>query len=119
MTTPPEDSRQDPDEDTLEQLQNRIWHDWAYNYEGYERFADADRLYSILLPAWEEFDATGQIPSWCGVDFLRAWAFYLARGLHWSTDGEYERPWRPVMYALATHPHASGNDIPPMLHGRY
>lgn len=56
---------------------------WALTYEGYARMAHSlETLREVLRPAMAEHAATGRIPEWCGVDLLRAWAFYRQREHH-------------------------------------
>lgn len=53
---------------------------WAHTYDGYQRLAsDPQALGDLLRPARDAYDRTREVPPWCGVDFLRGWAFYLAR----------------------------------------
>ena len=43
--------------------------DWAHSYNGYERIADSpERLTAVIRPMADEYDRTGVIPEWAGVD---------------------------------------------------
>lgn len=95
-------------EPTIAELQ------WALAYNGYERIAqDPNALYNLLRPAVAAYETTGRIPDWCGVDFLRAWAFYRQREHHHVGHGPMARDWNAVLEALRNHPAATAKDIPP------
>lgn len=89
---------------------------WAHTYSAYERLAGGDEgptaLARLLEPAWREFERTGRVPDWCGVDLLRGWAFYLTRadrfggGYDLSPGGPKVREWQAVLERIAAHPSA-------------
>lgn len=94
---------------------------WAHVYNGYERLARSpEALLRLLEPARDEWVRTGCIPEWCGVDFLRGWAFYTTRadrhggGYGLEPGGSLLAEWNAVLAALATHPAANGGDVPPL-----
>ena len=94
---------------------------WAHVYDGYLRLASPpDALFSLIEPAQLEWQHTGRIPDWCGVDFLRGWAFYITRadrhggGYGLVPGGSMVAEWRDVLRAIATHRGARGEDVPPM-----
>lgn len=90
--------------------------DWALTYDGYARIAaDPNALLRVLTPAMEEFDRTGRVPAWAGVDLLRAWVFYRQREAHHNGSGEMARDWEPILDALRHHRDASDEDRPPPL----
>jgi hypothetical protein len=93
---------------------------WAHLYDGYQRLASPpDALFALIEPAQREFERTGRIPDWCGMDFLRGWAFYITRadrhgrGYGLAPSGSMLAEWRAVLRAIAVHPGALGEDIPP------
>lgn len=93
---------------------------WAHSYDGYRRLAGTpEALDRLIEPAREEWRRTGCVPDWCGVDFLRGWAFYTARadrhggGYGLDPSGYLVQEWNAVLGALATHPAAIGVDLPP------
>lgn len=88
--------------------------DWALTYDAYERIADdPNALLQVLTPALSEYETTGRVPSWAGVDLLRAWAFYRQREAHHTGFGEVTRDWDDVLDAIRNHPGATASDIPP------
>ena len=97
---------------------------WAHTYSAYERLAGGQQgpraLARLLEPAWREFERTGRVPEWCGVDLLRGWAFYLARedrfdgGYLLDAGGAKAREWEAVLEQIAAHPSARGADVPPL-----
>jgi hypothetical protein len=96
---------------------------WVRFYDGYRRLADSpERLGGLLVEARREFASSGAIPSWCGVDFLKGWAFYVAREDSHATggysisdpDSETYAEWHAVLAALAAHSAAELEDRPPM-----
>lgn len=87
---------------------------WAQMYDGWARFASSHDAYQRLLePATREYEATGRIPEWCGVDLLRAWAFVRQREHHNAGGGPMAGDWDAVLDALRRHPDATGSDLPP------
>ncbi len=87
---------------------------WALKYDGYERFSqDMSAYYELLRPAMSTYEATGRIPEWCGVDLLRAWAFYRQREHHNLGHEPMARDWDDVLDAIRRHPAAKKRDLPP------
>ena len=87
---------------------------WALTYDGYARFAHSpEALLEVLRPAMAEHAATKQIPEWCGVDFLRAWAFYRQREHHHVGHGPIAQDFYDVLEAIRRHPKARKRDLPP------
>jgi hypothetical protein len=60
-----------------------------------------------------EHAATKRIPEWCGVDFLRAWAFYRQREHHHVGHGPVAEDFFDVLEAVRRHPKATQGDLPP------
>lgn len=82
---------------------------WAHTYDGYQRLAsDPQALGDLLRPARDAYDRTREVPPWCGVDFLRGWAFYLARVDRFAGGGTLGDEWESVLEALRQHPSANG-----------
>src|SRR5665648_355806 len=56
---------------------------WAVQYDGYGRLAgdhkSHEALGRLIDPAREEWRRAGRVPDWCGVDFLRGWAYFMVR----------------------------------------
>jgi len=95
---------------------------WASEYNAYERLARSpEELFRLIEPARAEWTDSGHVPSWCGVDLLRGWAFYLVRadrhggGYSLEPNGSVVAEWRAVMNALATHRAAVPADRPPLV----
>lgn len=90
---------------------------WALGYNGYERFASShdggDAYHRLLQPAMREYEATGRVPDWCGVDLLRAWAFYRQREHHMDGISPMAEDWDAVLDAIRRHPAARASDLPP------
>lgn len=87
---------------------------WAQKYNGYERIARDPRSLGLLLgPAMAEYEQTRRIPEWCGVDFLRAWAFYRHREHHMDGIGPIAADFDAVLEAIRLHPAARKRDLPP------
>lgn len=90
---------------------------WALDYNGYERFAGGtggtEVFIRLLQPAMREYEATGRVPDWCGVDLLRAWAFYRQREHHMDGLGPMAPDWDAVLDAIRRHPAATSSDLPP------
>ena len=59
------------------------------------------------------YEASGRIPEWCGVDLLRAWAFYRQREHHNLGHSPMADDWNDVLNAIRRHPAARDGDIPP------
>ncbi|PRY52242.1 hypothetical protein BCF74_13421 [Knoellia remsis] len=75
-------------------MTNRVSHEqimWIHEYNAYDRLARTpEKLYELIRPAHEHFEHTGRVPDWCGTDFLRGWAFYLARAdRHAGAEGSH------------------------------
>lgn len=88
--------------------------EWALSYDGYQRLASTpDKLERLLRSARNSLRAHGVVPDWCGVDFLRGWAFYLARADHQAGGDTLGDDWQAVLRALANHPEAGPADRPP------
>lgn len=98
---------------------------WAHTYDGYERLAGGpdggpSALAQLLEPAWREYEQSSRVPSWCGVDLLRGWAFYLTRadrhggGYDLAEDGSKLREWEAVLTRVAEHPSARPEERPPL-----
>ena len=91
---------------------------WAQRYNFYERLADGDNIYALLTPAIREFESTGCIPDWAGVDLLRGWASFLCRSHRWSggvrTILEQYPEFALIIEALSNHPAAKARDKPPL-----
>ena len=93
---------------------------WAHQYRGYDRFATVDAYSPLITPAELEYERTGRIPAWCGVDYLRAWAFMLARRERHSGTWAFAlslgflAKWNALMQAIYDHPAASADDRPPL-----
>lgn len=88
--------------------------DWALGYDGYRRLAGSPaKLEKLLRSARNSYTASGRVPEWCGVDFLRGWAFYLARADYFAGGGTFGREWVDVLQALDGHPDAGPTDRPP------
>lgn len=86
---------------------------WALTYDGYARMAASpEALYEILRPAVAEHASTGRIPDWCGVDFLRAWAFYRQREHHHIGHGRVAPDFYDVLEAIRRHSSATKRDLP-------
>ena len=87
---------------------------WAHNYDGYARMAhDPAALERLLVGAREEYRRSGVVPPWCGVDYLKAWAFYLTRADRHAGGGTLNDEWESVLEALRRHARASAADKPP------
>ena len=87
---------------------------WALTYDGYSRMAySPEILCELLRPAMAEHAATKRIPEWCGVDFLRAWAFYRQREFHHVGHGPIAKDFDDVLEAIRRHPAAKKHDLPP------
>lgn len=61
----------------------------AMTYNGYERWGeDPEYLQLLLSPVTREWDAAGVIPSWAGLDTLRALLFLEFRTDYFSGGSE-------------------------------
>jgi uracil-DNA glycosylase len=90
--------------------------EWAHHYDGYGRLANTPtKLGRLLQPARNSFQSHGRVPEWCGVDFLRGWAFYLVRADRHMGGGALGEEWVAVLDALRGHPEAALDDRPPRL----
>lgn len=87
--------------------------DWAHRYNGYERLASSmNALGELLQPVRKEYQRSGRVPEWCGVDLLRGWAFGLVRAERiWGMDPD---EFHAVLNALRRHPAATPADVPPL-----
>jgi uracil-DNA glycosylase len=99
-----------PLEDAATQAEVR----WALSYDGYRRLASTpEKLEKVLRSARNSFASRRAVPDWCGVDFLRGWAFYLVRADRHAGGGTLSTEWGAVLDALNVHPHAHVGDRPP------
>ncbi len=88
--------------------------EWALTYDGYRRLASSpEKLEKVLRSARNSYVSRSAVPDWCGVDFLRGWAFYLVRADYQRRGGTLSEEWRAVLHALRVHPNASEGDRPP------
>jgi uracil-DNA glycosylase len=87
---------------------------WALSYDGYLRMAASpEALREVLRPAMAEYAVTGRVPEWCGVDFLRAWAFYRQREHNHVGHGPIAQDFYDVLEAVRGHAAAKKADLPP------
>lgn len=99
---------------------------WVSTYDGYARLASSpEQLERLLAPARAEYASARGVPSWCGVDLLKGWAFLLYRRDRFDGGRELGDPvgrgrqeWDAVLAALAAHPAAQPGDIPPGVRAR-
>jgi hypothetical protein len=89
-------------------------------YGGYQRLeSPPDALRVLIESTQREWERTGRIPAWRGFDFLREPAFHITRadrhggGYGLAPGGSTLAEWRAVVRAIADHPGASGEPIPP------
>jgi hypothetical protein len=88
--------------------------EWAHTYDGYRRLASSpEKLEKLLHSARNSFASRGRVPAWCGVDFLRGWAFYLVRADRHMGGGSLTVEWDAVFAAIVRHPDATTADRPP------
>ena len=75
---------------------------FAGTYNAYERWADSpNTLLKMLGPIRRKWESTGQIPSWAGLDALRALMFYEYRADYFSGGSEEgQRHIRQVLEAI-------------------
>lgn len=98
-----------------------VFLDWALTYDGYRRLASGpDDLTVLVSHGRDAYERTGEVPRWCGVDFLRGWIFWLARRDHFDGYGHLvqhgtgaNRELIAVVAALRAHPDAGPEDLPP------
>ncbi len=87
---------------------------WAGQYNAYQRMA-SEHLYEILRPLREDFEATGEVPDWAGVDLLRAWAFILVRAhRHGGGYGPLGKDFYAAVDAVLRHPAVRPDEKPPV-----
>lgn len=99
----------------MEELASQPEIEWAESYDAYARLAGGPaELWALIEPAHRHLRETGDVPGWCGVDFLRGWAFLLTRPAAERPGVEpLERDWFAVLDAISAHPHARLQDLPP------
>lgn len=104
-----------------DQYESRLF-EWAHKYNGFARLARSpENLAGVLGPLLREFECTGRIPDWAGVDLLRGWAFHLARsyrflGHPYPLLDEYPE-FATIVEAIENHPDAKVRDRPPSRSG--
>jgi len=100
----------------VEELASHAEIEWANSYDAYARVAsDPAVLWSLIEPAHRHLREQGEVPTWCGVDFLRAWAFLLTRPATERPPVEpLERDWFAILDAIAAHPGTRLQDLPPV-----
>lgn len=93
---------------------------WARQYDGYGRLAGDHQshhpLKQLINPAREEWRRSGQVPDWCGVDFLRGWAYFLVQvgSPALEPSGPEGPEFVAVLNAVASHPQAMPAEVPPL-----
>ena len=95
--------------------------DWALSYDGYQRLAASpDDLRQVIQGGRDSYSRDGVVPTWCGVDYLRGWIFYLARQDHHEGYGhlvtsgfDANKELIAVVGALRAHCAATARDVPP------
>ena len=106
------DSRRRADEDFETALK-----EWIDRYNGYERIArEPDQLRQIIGPMVGDYSRNRTIPSWSGVDLLKAWAFHIARShnLACTTPALLQECHPEIVLiadAIRKHPSAEGEDM--------
>ncbi len=94
---------------------------WAHRYNGYARLAGGpQQLGAVVEPLRAEFESTGGIPDWAGVDLLRGWAFLLVRAHRHGGYGPLIEEFPQIVAiadAVARHPGATEDDRPPTRSG--
>ena len=92
--------------------------EWAHSYDGYERFA-AEHWSDLLQPLRAKAKEESEIPSWVGLDLLRAWAFFMARSHNWTCMSDSYLGCHDEIYAIAyavqNHRAARKDDLPPLI----
>ena len=64
--------------------------DYAREYNAYERWADTtEALESLLDPVRREWQATGVLPTWAGIDTLRALLFFEYRADYFAGGSDF------------------------------
>jgi hypothetical protein len=97
----------------MEELASQVEIEWASTYDGYARIAATpEALWAVVEPAHRHLKQTGEVPGWCGVDLLRAWAFLLTRDDRPPGVG-LGTAWFAVLDAISAHPAARLQDLPP------
>ena len=102
----------------MEELASQAEIEWASSYDAYARIdATPEMLWAVVEPAHRHLQRTGEVPGWCGVDLLRAWAFLLTRddlpaGVA-SAGAGLGGAWFAVLDAVRAHPEARLQDLPP------
>lgn len=77
-------------------------------------------LERVIEPARREWARTCRVPEWCGVDFLRGWAFHIVRadrhagGYGLEPGGSDEPEFEALLRAIDTHPGITSADRPPL-----
>lgn len=93
---------------------------WAVQYDGYGRLAgdhkSHEALGRLIDPAREEWRRAGRVPDWCGVDFLRGWAYFMVRVGRPALEptGPEGPEFVAVLNAAASHPQATPAEVPPL-----
>jgi hypothetical protein len=97
-------------EPDLEGLQIR----WAHRYNAYNRLAfESADLERLLQSIREQYRRNSTVPSWCGIDLLKGWIFYLVREDHFAGGGTLDQEFQDVLGAISRHPYAEPGDVPP------
>lgn len=87
---------------------------WTHRYNGYQQLAhEPYDLEQLLQPARDAYERQREVPDWCGIDFLKGWAFYLVRSDHFAGGGTLGREYQEVLRAIARHPGLGTGDTPP------
>ena len=98
---------------------------WAHTYNGYDRLAGGveggpEALARVLEPAWREYQGSSRVPTWCGVDLLRGWAFYLTRadrhggGYDLAKGDSKVSEWQADLTRVVEHPNVRPEERPPL-----
>jgi len=88
--------------------------EWAHTYDGYRRLAGTpEQLTKLIQRARNSYASHRRVPNWCGVDFLRGWAFLLVREDRHHGAGSLGVEWEAVLDAVRRHPDALPADLPP------
>lgn len=100
----------------MEELASKAEIDWARSYDAYARIAATPQaLWALVEPAHRELLTTGRVPPWCGVDFLRTWAFALTSPAiaELGIDTGLGAAWFALLDAISAHPESRLVDLPP------